>query len=76
MPKRGLMLSTRLLLALMTVGAVALMGGCSSPQPTATPRPTPTRTPVPTATPTPTPQPLDLVVLHTNDTIGYTEPCG
>jgi hypothetical protein len=25
----------------------------------------------------PTPrQPLDLTVLHTNDTMGYTEPCG
>jgi len=26
--------------------------------------------------PTPTPEPLELVVLHTNDTWGYVFPCG
>ncbi|MCS7286965.1 MAG: hypothetical protein RMK30_08075 [Anaerolineae bacterium] len=30
----------------------------------------------PALTPTPTPQPLELVVLHTNDTWGYVLPCG
>jgi len=35
---------------------------------------TPLPTPVPT--PTPTPAPLQLVVLHTNDNWGETEPCG
>ena len=28
------------------------------------------------SSPTPEPKPLELTVLHTNDTIGYTEPCG
>ena len=27
-------------------------------------------------TPTPTPQPVELTVLHSNDTWGYSEPCG
>jgi hypothetical protein len=30
----------------------------------------------PTATPLPTPAPLRLVILHTNDNWGETEPCG
>lgn len=54
-----------------------------SPLPTATPLPSatpvPTPTPVPTLTPSPTPTPLppvQLVVLHTNDNWGETEPCG
>ena len=85
MTRRGpklLLQALRLLLALGTVAAVLLVAGCSSPEPSPTPEPTPTRTPQPTSTatplptPTPTPQPIDLVVLHTNDTLGYTEPCG
>jgi hypothetical protein len=51
--------------------------------PTAAPLPTepsPTATPVPTSAPTVTPTPslgsLELVVLHTNDNWGETEPCG
>lgn len=36
----------------------------------------PTLTPLPTATPRPTPRPGQLVVLHTNDNWGETEPCG
>ena len=28
------------------------------------------------SSPTPEPKPLELTVLHTNDTLGYTEPCG
>ena len=50
-----------------------------SPLPTATSMltatPTPT-TPAPTATPVPTPGSSQLVVLHTNDNWGETEPCG
>jgi 2',3'-cyclic-nucleotide 2'-phosphodiesterase (5'-nucleotidase family) len=29
-----------------------------------------------TATLAPTPRPIELIVLHTNDTWGYSEPCG
>ncbi|MBN1660086.1 MAG: hypothetical protein JXA93_16920 [Anaerolineae bacterium] len=36
----------------------------------------PTAAPTPTPTPTPLPDPLPLVVLHTNDNWGETEPCG
>ena len=75
------------LVALVALAAVGLvLVGCSSPAPglasnpllTNTPMPTPTKTllPPPTWTPTPVPQPLELTVLHTNDTLGYTEPCG
>ncbi len=60
------------------------------PSPAATSRPTeqalvsppatatlvPTLTPLPTATPRPTPSPGQLVVVHTNDNWGETEPCG
>jgi len=59
----------------------------STPAPvaTSTTRPTSTATAVPSPTPlpqtpTPTPtspaQPFTLTLLHTNDTWGYTEPCG
>jgi putative hemolysin len=44
--------------------------------PTHTPAPPPTKTPTPVPTPTPMPQSLELTVLHTNDTMGYTDPCG
>jgi nitrous oxide reductase accessory protein NosL len=50
----------RFLAVLGALGAVLLLAGCG----------------VPRVQPTPTPQPLDLVVLHTNDVMGYTEPCG
>lgn len=56
------------LVALTAMGLALL--GCSSP----TPEPGAARLPVPT--PTPIPQPLELIVLHTNDTLGFTEPCG
>jgi hypothetical protein len=38
----------------------------------------PTETPLPTRTPAPSPtrKPIQLVVLHTNDNWGETEPCG
>ncbi len=46
--------------------------------PTSTPLPTPTPLPTSTPTPMPTPalSPIQLVVLHTNDNWGETEPCG
>jgi hypothetical protein len=44
--------------------------------PTPTPLPTATNTPRPTPTETLVAQPLELVVLFSNDTMGYTEPCG
>jgi len=50
------------------------------PTPTATKAPSatlvPTFTPQPTPTPLPTPAPGQIVVLHTNDNWGETEPCG
>lgn len=70
------------LVALTAIGLALL--GCSSPAPTNmampaptnTPPPSPTKTPAPVPTSTPTPRPLELTVLHTNDTLGFTEPCG
>jgi 2',3'-cyclic-nucleotide 2'-phosphodiesterase (5'-nucleotidase family) len=52
--------------------------GCNGVMSTPTPTPTstPTRTPTPIPTSTPTPRPIELTVLHTNDTWGYSEPCG
>ncbi len=49
-----------------------------SPSPVPTPTPTPTVSPTqtPTVSPTPTAMPIQLVVLHTNDNWGETEPCG
>jgi 2',3'-cyclic-nucleotide 2'-phosphodiesterase (5'-nucleotidase family) len=71
---------------LFLIGFFILAGlalfGCNGIVSTSTPTPTftPTKppTPVPTSfpTPTPTPQPIGLTVLHTNDTWGYSEPCG
>lgn len=58
------------------------LSGCSgitatlAPTPTSTPTKTPTPIPTPTPSPTPTPRPIGLTVLHTNDTWGYSEPCG
>ncbi|MGB9879884.1 MAG: hypothetical protein ACPLRM_03890 [Anaerolineae bacterium] len=71
MKKRFVFLG-RLLLALLPVVIASLAIACSAPEPTPTPQPTAT----PKPTPTPTPRPIDLVVLHTNDVLGYTEPCG
>jgi hypothetical protein len=47
-------------------------------QPTVEPLPTASPAPSPTATPTlrPAPNPGQLVLLHTNDNWGETEPCG
>jgi len=81
--RESLLRPLRLTCALAALTLLPFAAGCS-PQATATPLPTytprPTSTPRPTATPSPTPvptpRPLDLAVLHTNDAVGYTEPCG
>ena len=69
----------RSLIVLTATVGVSLAAACSpqaTPTPTPTHTPRPTVTPLPTATPVPTPRPLELTVLHTNDVVGYTEPCG
>jgi hypothetical protein len=57
---------------LITLVLLAL-SSCSSPYPVQ-------QTVMPQLPPTPGPtpmlQPLDLIILHTNDVMGYTEPCG
>jgi len=65
----------RLSLAILAIVSTLGLAGCS-PQPTATPGPTATPRPSPTPQPSSTPQPLALTVLHTNDILGYTAPCG
>jgi hypothetical protein len=74
-------------LPLLWLTVALLLAGCSSggqpagmlstPAPSHTPA-SPTRTPthVPTATQEPVPLPVELVILHTNDNWGATEPCG
>jgi len=67
------------LLGFFTLIGLALSscsGIMATPTPTPTSTPTKTPTPIPTSTPTPTPQPIELTVMHTNDTWGYSEPCG
>ena len=61
------------------LGLVALLDGCAAAStptvaPTATPVPSATQRPSPTASPTL--RPMELAILHTNDVMGYTEPCG
>jgi predicted component of type VI protein secretion system len=56
------------LVALLAVSLVLF--GCSSSAPN------PRSNPLPALSPTPVPQSLELTVLHTNDTLGFTEPCG
>jgi hypothetical protein len=76
MTKRGLMLSLRVGLVFLLLATASGMVGCSAPEPTSTPQPTSTPKPTPRPTASPTPEPLDLVVLHTNDALSYTDPCG
>jgi hypothetical protein len=76
MTKRGLMLSLRVGLVLLLLATALGMVGCGTTEPTSTPQPTSTPRPTPLPTASPTPEPLDLVVLHTNDVLSYTEPCG
>ena len=77
--RHGLRWAGWALLGTLVLGSLAACGALApSPMPTPTPLPTPTPTPLPTPTPTPTPapQPIDLVVMYTSDTVGYTDPCG
>ena len=74
----------------LVVLLVVLVSGCSAPtpednsppsvlamvSPLSTPTLAPTPTVAPTATPAPPPSPIQLVVFHTNDNWGETEPCG
>jgi predicted component of type VI protein secretion system len=64
MPKTKLVV----LVALLAVSLVLF--GCSSSAPN------PSSNPLPVPIPTPLPQSLELTVLHTNDTLGFTDPCG
>lgn len=48
----------------------------AAPTSTPVPTPSPTSTSTPLPTPTPALQAIQLVVLHTNDNWGETEPCG
>jgi hypothetical protein len=71
-------------LCLLALSLPVLACGTGTPErdphtsPLARSSPVPTSTPVPTQPPTPLPTraPLQLVVLHTNDNWGETEPCG
>ena len=76
MSKRGLMLSLRVGLVFLLLATVCGQVGCRAPEPTTTPQPTSTPRPTPKPTASPTPEPLELVVLHTNDVLSYTDPCG
>jgi hypothetical protein len=76
MTKRCLMLSLRVGLVFLLLATASTMVSCRAPEPTSTPQPTSTPKPTPRPTASPTPEPLDLVVLHTNDVLSYTEPCG
>ena len=64
-----------------TAQATATQTATATKQPTATATPTAVATPSPspvppTATPVPQGSPFTLTLLHTNDTWGYTRPCG
>ena len=52
------------------------LGSTPEAIPSATAPVVPTETPTDTPEPTATPTPLQLVILHTNDNWGETEPCG
>ena len=69
--RHGLRWAGWALLGTLVLGSLAACGALA-PSPTPTPTPLPTLTP----TPTPAPQPIDLVVMYSSDTVGYTEPCG
>lgn len=72
------------LLCLLALSLVVLACGTGTPErdlhtsPLTWSSPVPASTPVPTQPPTPEPTraPLQLVILHTNDNWGETEPCG
>ncbi|MBC7222794.1 MAG: hypothetical protein H5T59_00705 [Anaerolineae bacterium] len=68
------------------VGLSLALAACAPSGGPVTARPTPPgparpptahpTTPPPTATPTASAEPFVLVIMHTNDVRGYTEPCG
>ena len=60
----------------LALSLASLSTPTETPLPTSTPTATLTLTPTATSTPTPTPAPIELTILHTNNTRGYTEPCG
>ncbi len=64
---------------ILIVVALAGLTGCQPPSVAEQTVVSPTVTTSPTVTPPPTPtplSPLELTVLHTNDTWGYLSPCG
>lgn len=67
-------------LLIAACSATTPVGSSVSPLATGSASPLPTASAVPTETvipsPTPTREPVQLVVLHTNDNWGETEPCG
>jgi len=69
--RHGLRWAGWALLGTLVLGSLAACGALAP-----SPMPTPTPLPTPTPTPTPAPQPIDLVVMYTSDTVGYTDPCG
>lgn len=67
-------MTRRLVPVLLAAVLILLLSGCTLAVSTPTPKPAPTATRKPTATTDPAP--VELVILHTNDALGYTEPCG
>jgi hypothetical protein len=67
--RHGLRWAGWALLGTLVLGSLAACGAHA-------PSPTPMPTALPTPTPTPAPQPIELVVMYTSDTVGYTDPCG
>lgn len=67
-------MTRRLVQALLAATLLLLSSGCTVAVSTPTPKIAPTATRKPTATAQAAP--LELVILHTNDALGYTEPCG
>lgn len=78
----ALSLAVLIVVGLSVVGCGSSNGSMAtaSPMPVTTLVPTEIPTEIPTEAPTPTetpkPAPFELTVIHTNDTAGYTEPCG
>lgn len=66
--------------ALLLVAGLLLTGCVPAPSAASGESPTPTTASAPTALPSPTateaPREVSLVILHTNDVQGETEPCG
>lgn len=63
-------------LALLLTGCGSSGGTARSSIPSPTKPPTSTPLPSPTPSPTPPPPPISITLVHSNDTWGYTLPCG